>query len=65
MSDNILIFKKPSKLKAKRAKKSLGMCQHGFHKWVALKDTVFDSKRGKLVTAYRCKTCGTEKTKAH
>jgi hypothetical protein len=54
------------KFEPKRKKKpSLGMCQHGHHKWKADKTTQFDSKQGRLVTRYRCERCGKTKVKAH
>jgi hypothetical protein len=41
-----------------------GMCQHGIHKWVIWKDKQFDSRKGKLVTVFRCERCGEQKVKA-
>lgn len=58
---DILPFKAPKK----KPVKARGMCQHGLHKWVVDKESVFDSKQGKLVTRYRCSRCGAIKTKAH
>lgn len=53
----VLPFKKPKK-------KPKGMCQHGFHKFEALKNTRFDVNEGKLITRYRCVRCGLEKVSA-
>lgn len=61
MTDNILFFANAKKQKAKKTK--LGMCQHGFHKWKIWQDKQFDSKRGKLVTVYRCERCKKQKIK--
>lgn len=58
----ILAFRKPS-LKEKHRGKTL--CRHGHHKWQVDKAKQFDTKRGKLVTVYRCARCGKEKVKAH
>ncbi len=40
------------------------LCKNGFHKWERLDEKPFDSRQGKLVTAYRCKRCGIRKNKA-
>jgi len=55
---NILPFKKPPV-------KKLGLCQHGHHKWKVVKESQFDSQKGKLVTVYKCANCGKQKIKAH
>ncbi len=59
---NVLPFKKPS-LKKKAKEKTL--CSNGFHKWKVVSENKFDTKLGKLVTAYRCERCGKTKIKAH
>ncbi len=58
---DIIPFRKPDK-----GEKSKGrtMCDHGFHKWLVVKDSDFDSKQGRLVTRYRCARCKKEKNKA-
>lgn len=65
----ILQFKrstaKQKNSKQQAAKKGLGMCQHGFHKWKVWKKKQFDVKEGKLVTVYRCERCGAQTVKAH
>ncbi len=45
--------------KAKQKAKAAGhtLCKSGRHKWQAAKDTVFDSKQGKLVTREVCARC--------
>ncbi len=58
---DILPFKK-RKLSEKHRGNTL--CRNGFHKWVLLKDSEFDSKAGRLVTVYRCQRCGQRKNKA-
>lgn len=52
--------------KAKRKDKASGntLCKSGRHKWKADKQTVFDTKEGKLVTRFVCERCGQTKTKA-
>ncbi|MEY1660635.1 hypothetical protein [Isoalcanivorax beigongshangi] len=54
---NVLPFRKP------RAPKK-GLCQHGFHRWKVVKETVFDTKEGKLVTRFQCERCGKTKVEA-
>ncbi|HEX2492943.1 MAG TPA: hypothetical protein VHK24_04145 [Steroidobacter sp.] len=51
------------KAKRRRAEQKT-LCASGFHKWETLSERRFDVKRGKLVTAERCKRCGTERVKA-
>lgn len=58
---DILPFKKP---KPSEKHKGKSLCRSGFHKWVEDKTTDFDSKKGKLVTRYRCARCGLVKTSA-
>ncbi|MGD2119325.1 MAG: hypothetical protein PVG66_13270 [Chromatiales bacterium] len=58
---NVIKFKKP-KLSEKFAGNSL--CKNGHHKWQLLKDRVFDSKQGKLVTSWQCTRCKKIRTKA-
>ena len=57
---DVIRFKKPS-LQDKHKGKTL--CKSGFHKWEIV-DTPFDVKQGKMVSRYRCKRCGLEKTEA-
>jgi hypothetical protein len=57
----ILKFKKPS---ASQKHKGKGLCREGFHKWITEKNSVFDSKKGKLITLQRCKRCGKTRTTA-
>ncbi len=51
----ILPFKRP-KLSEKHKGKTL--CRNGHHKWELESDSVFDSKKGRLVSRYRCVRCG-------
>ncbi len=56
---NVVPFKRPpnkSNLAAKN--KGMTLCLNGFHKWSIEKDTRFDVKQGKLITARRCRRCG-------
>ncbi len=55
---DILPFKRP-------VKKSQGLCQHGYHKWVVWQKKPFDVRQGKLVTVYRCQRCGKQKVEKH
>ena len=57
---DVVRFKKP-KLKEKHKGKTL--CRSGFHKWEVDKSKPFSVKQGKLLTVYKCKRCGTVKTK--
>jgi len=57
----ILPFKRP---KASQRHKGNTLCRHGHHKWQIDKEQVFDTKRGRLVTRYRCRRCGAIKTRA-
>ncbi|TCS41592.1 hypothetical protein BCF53_10517 [Reinekea marinisedimentorum] len=52
--------------KAQQKKQAAGhtLCRSGRHKWQIDKETVFDSKQGKLVNRYRCTRCGKIKTSA-
>lgn len=56
----ILPFKRP---KASEKHKGKSLCKHGHHKWVLDKESVFDSKSGKLVTRYRCARCNATRVK--
>jgi hypothetical protein len=51
------------KVKQKRAERKT-LCNAGFHKWETLTERRFDVKQGKLVSAQRCKRCGTERNAA-
>ena len=55
---DIIPFKKKS-LKERHKGKTL--CGHGFHKWQVEKESVFDSKQGRLVTRWKCCRCGQTK----
>ncbi len=55
---DILPFKKP---KASEKHKGKTLCRSGFHKWEIV-DRPFDSKKGRLVTRYRCTRCGATRT---
>ena len=57
---DVIAFKKP---RAKDKHKGKTLCKSGFHKWEIV-DTPFDVKQGKMVSRYRCKRCGLEKTEA-
>jgi hypothetical protein len=57
----ILPFKRP-KLSEKHKGKTL--CRNGHHKWELERDSVFDTKKGRLVSSYRCVRCGKVRTKA-
>jgi len=57
----ILSFKKAKKA---RDQGQSPLCREGFHKWLAVKDTRFDVKQGKLLTLFRCQRCGKEKIEA-
>ena len=59
---DIVRFKKPS-LKGRHKGKTI--CRSGFHKGGPLSERPFDVRRGRLVTAYRCRRCGATKTEAH
>ena len=57
---DVIEFKKP---RAKDKHKGKTLCKSGFHKWEIVA-TPFDVKQGKMVSRYRCKRCGLEKTEA-
>jgi hypothetical protein len=59
---DIIAFKRP---KASDRHKGKSLCRHGHHKWVVDKESVFDSKQGRLVTRYRCERCGKIRIKTH
>jgi hypothetical protein len=58
---NVIPFKRPT-LKEKHRGKTL--CREGFHKWVVDKTSVFDVKKGALVTRYRCQRCNATRVEA-
>ena len=62
MTDNVIPFKRPS---VKQKHKGKTLCRSGFHKWEIVTERQFDTKRGKLVTLYRCTRCGEQKVQAH
>ncbi|HID08563.1 MAG TPA: hypothetical protein EYP10_15615 [Armatimonadetes bacterium] len=51
---DILSFRKP---KASDQHRGNTLCRNGHHKWKVEKETVFDSKQGRLVTRLRCQRC--------
>jgi hypothetical protein len=55
----ILTFKRR---KASERHKGKGLCREGFHKWVVEKQSVFDVKKGRLVSVFRCRRCGKSRT---
>jgi hypothetical protein len=55
---SLAAFKK-AKIKAKAA--GVTLCKSGRHKWSIEKETVFDSKQGKLVSCFRCLRCNKTK----
>jgi len=59
---DIIRFSKPTA--ADRAKGNT-LCRRGFHKWVVANENPFDSKQGRLVTAYRCSRCGILRNSSH
>ena len=40
------------------------LCRNGHHKWEVDRESVFDSKQGRLVTRYVCRRCGKSRTRA-
>ena len=38
--------------------------RNGHHRWEVVKTDPFAVRRGELITRFRCKRCGKEKTKA-
>jgi hypothetical protein len=58
----ILTFKKPT---AKERNQGKTLCLNDFHKWQIVSERKFDVKQGRLVTLYRCRRCGKEKTELH
>ncbi len=49
------------KVKASEKHKGHTLCKRGFHKWEIEKEQQFDTKKGKLVTVYKCVRCGITK----
>ncbi len=39
------------------------LCKNGHHKWILEKNSVFDTKKGKLVSVYKCARCSQKKIK--
>ncbi|HHJ16731.1 MAG TPA: hypothetical protein ENJ80_08560 [Gammaproteobacteria bacterium] len=56
----VVPFKKPAPAQKHRGNT---LCRRGFHKWEVV-DRPFDVKAGRLVTCWRCRRCGAEKTGA-
>lgn len=64
MADNVIrLDKKKAEKRALKAK-ARTLCASGFHKWVIDQEKQFDSRKGRLVTVYRCQRCNTQKVKA-
>ena len=61
---DILPFDQTKKRKPEAAPKRSALCANGHHRWMIWQKKPFDSKRGKLVTVYRCERCGAERTEA-
>ena len=59
---DVIRFKKPT---AKQKHKGNTLCRNGFHKWEIIQEKQFDVKQGKLVTLYRCRRCGVERSESH
>lgn len=57
---DILTFRRP---KAPEKHKGKGLCREGHHKWVVDQAQVFDVKKGRLVTRFRCTRCGSTKVR--
>ncbi len=58
---DVVKFKRP---KPSEKHKGRGLCQSGFHKWVASGETRFGVKQGRLVTRLVCERCGATKVEA-
>ncbi len=58
---DVIPFKRP-KLSEKFRGKTL--CREGFHKWIIDKKSLFDVKKGALVTSYRCARCAATRVEA-
>ncbi len=57
----VVQFRKPRAAEKARGKT---LCRRGFHKWDVQGDTTFDSKQGRLVTAWTCSRCGATRARA-
>tara|TARA_Y100001935_G_C17311708_1_gene517024 strand:- start:7101 stop:7289 length:189 start_codon:yes stop_codon:yes gene_type:complete len=56
------IFKfKQKKLSEKY--KGATLCKNGHHKWLLDKNSKFDTKKGSLISVYKCTKCGQKKVK--
>ena len=58
---DIIAFKRPRSSERHRGNT---LCRNGHHKWEIDKQSVFDTRLGRLVTRFRCKRCGKLKVKA-
>ncbi|MGD8312368.1 MAG: hypothetical protein PVJ66_07205 [Gammaproteobacteria bacterium] len=58
---DVILFRKPKPAEKARGKT---LCRSGFHKWIICSEKQFDTRRGRLVTVYRCSRCGVIKTTA-
>ncbi len=61
---DLISLDKARAAKTKERNKGKTLCKNGHHKWEIDKAKQFDSKLGKLVTAYICKHCKKRKVKA-
>lgn len=59
---DVVPFKKRSTADKAKGKT---LCQSGFHRWEIVQKKQFDVKQGRLVTIYRCRRCGVQKTETH
>jgi len=57
---DLLQFKRKA-LSEKHKGKTL--CANGHHAWITVKESLFDVKKGALVTTYECKRCKKIKNK--
>ena len=58
-----IVLKNHRDAKRQATAKGKTLCKRGFHKWEVNKKNQFDTKAGKLVTAYACARCGATRTK--
>ncbi len=58
----VIQFQRPNK---GSQKKVLGVCECGFHCWTIWQGKQYDAQHCRLITVYRCNSCGAEKVKTH
>jgi hypothetical protein len=63
-TNNIVSFRKAKSLRTAKRAAGKTLCTSGFHKWAVVKNSQFDVKQGKLVTAEQCTRCGLQRIKA-